>query len=368
MKKIISCIILILFFSFICNARNYTKYINKNYDYTIIVDYSISSGKNRFFVYNLKKECILKSLCECGKESKGIPIFSNNIGSNCSSLGKFEVKYLSKMSNDIPCFVLKGLDKSNNIIKWRQFLPDNNYTEIKYANDTDPTLTVTGLTPDKFNTGDPDKTYIYPGFVAYNPLSKRFYIFGMTFDSTKESAQPNLRLPHIVGVNAQTGAVIQFKNPSNKVSQPSDYQWSESGYPGTVSHTSNYTPFMPYGCTVISATKMVVFFNCATPGNAISIYGLVYTFSSDGSKLESVTDYNFHSYGGGVSHYQVYNTPDCARMFLIYSGPLYGLCGTGVTVPVARDYQRDNYRTKAIIRNQRYRKRLYRKSSIRGLC
>ena len=84
MKKIISCIILILFFSFICNARNYTKYINNNYDYTIIVDYSISSGKNRFFVYNLKKECILKSLCECGKESKGIPIFSNNIGSNCS--------------------------------------------------------------------------------------------------------------------------------------------------------------------------------------------------------------------------------------------------------------------------------------------
>ena len=248
-----------------------------------------------------------------------------------------------KTTSGIAEYYLAQLDKSNNIIKWRQFLPDNNYTEIKYANDTDPTLTVTGLTPDKFNTGDPNKTYIYPGFVAYNPLSKRFYIFGMTFDSTEESAQPNLRLPHIVGVNAQTGAVIQFKNPSNKVSQPSDYQWSESGYPGTVSHTSNYTPFMPYGCTVISATKMVVFFNCATPGNAISIYGLVYTFSSDGSKLESVTDYNFHSYGG-VSHYQVYNTPDCARMFLIYSGPLYGLCGTGVTVPVARDYQRDNYR------------------------
>lgn len=114
MKKIISCIILILFFSFICNAKNYTKYINKNYDYTIIVDYSIPSGKNRFFVYNNYKKCILKSLCECGIENNGIPLFSNNIGSNCSSLGRFEIQYFSKMSNNIPCFILKGLDKSNN--------------------------------------------------------------------------------------------------------------------------------------------------------------------------------------------------------------------------------------------------------------
>jgi hypothetical protein len=127
MKKIISCILILFLFSK-RYTKNYTKYINKNYDYTIIVDYSIPSGKNRFFVYNLKKECILKSLCECGKESKGIPIFSNNIGSNCSSLGKFEIKYLSKMSNNLLCFVLKGLDYSNNNALKRGILIHPYYT------------------------------------------------------------------------------------------------------------------------------------------------------------------------------------------------------------------------------------------------
>ena len=128
MKKLLSCIIISLFIFNISNAKNYNKYINKNYDYTIIVDYSIHSGKNRFFMYNNKKECILKSLCENGKEIKGIPVFSNTIGSNCSSLGKFEIKSFNIMSNNLPSFILKGLDKSNNNATKRQILIHPYYT------------------------------------------------------------------------------------------------------------------------------------------------------------------------------------------------------------------------------------------------
>jgi hypothetical protein len=109
-----------------------------------------------------------------------------------------------------------------------------------------------------------------------------------------------------------------------------------------MSPTGYYTPFLPYGCTVLSKTKMIVFFSYTYPETSPGVYGLVYTFSSDGSKLESVIDYSLKS-SGGISHYALYGSPVCARMHLIYSGPQYGLCGTGVTTSGAKDFQKDNY-------------------------
>jgi hypothetical protein len=79
------------------------------------VDYSIGSGKPRFFVYENDK-CVSKSLCAHGKgpgNTASKPKFSNEIGSGCSSLGTFKIVGRSVMSNGYPCLVLKGLDSTN---------------------------------------------------------------------------------------------------------------------------------------------------------------------------------------------------------------------------------------------------------------
>lgn len=130
MKKIIGIIIALLGILIINeysnnNVKDYSTYINNKYDYYIIVDYSIHPGKYRFFVFNNEKKCILKSLCEQGK---GINKFSNKIGSNYSSLGKFEVKGFNIMSNNSPSFLLDGLDFSNSNARVRQILIHSYYT------------------------------------------------------------------------------------------------------------------------------------------------------------------------------------------------------------------------------------------------
>lgn len=128
MKILIRIFIIFLFTS--CNninVKDYSKYINNfgNHDYIIIVDFSIHSGKNRFFLFDKNKNLILKSLCEHGyggKSTKVKPYFSNKIKSNCSSLGRFEVGSYNIMKNHIPSYLLKGLDSCNNNARKRQLL------------------------------------------------------------------------------------------------------------------------------------------------------------------------------------------------------------------------------------------------------
>ena len=129
-KKIIGIIIVLLGILLITNKcssnmKNYSTYIDNKHDYYIIVDYSIHPGKYRFFVFDNKGKCILKSLCEQGK---GVNKFSNKIGSNYSSLGKFKVKGFNIMSNNLPSFLLEGLDSSNSNAKKRQILIHPYYT------------------------------------------------------------------------------------------------------------------------------------------------------------------------------------------------------------------------------------------------
>lgn len=87
-------------------------------NFAIIVDFSKSSGKHRFFVCDLKKQKIISSsLCAHGS-GKGStmtkPIFSNEVGSNCSSVGHYKITGRHKMnSTGLPSFRLKGLDSSN---------------------------------------------------------------------------------------------------------------------------------------------------------------------------------------------------------------------------------------------------------------
>lgn len=86
--------------------------------YAVVVDFSYPSGKHRFFVCDLQtKKIIASSLCAHGSGNGSTitkPVFSNEVGSTCSSLGHYAITGRHKMSSTgLPSFRLKGLDSSN---------------------------------------------------------------------------------------------------------------------------------------------------------------------------------------------------------------------------------------------------------------
>ena len=106
---------------------------NMNKNVAIFVDYSIHSGKNRFIVYDFqKKKVILSSLCTHGNgggSTENKPVFSNQYGSNCSSLGMFKVgRYITTTRAKLPAFLLDGLSATNSNARKRQILIHPYYT------------------------------------------------------------------------------------------------------------------------------------------------------------------------------------------------------------------------------------------------
>ncbi|HSY61915.1 MAG TPA: murein L,D-transpeptidase catalytic domain family protein [Cytophaga sp.] len=82
------------------------------------VDMSIHSGKNRFFVWDFSaKKIISEGLCchGLGKESTvSTPVFSNESGSYCTSLGKYKIGIRSYSQWGIHIhYKLHGLEASN---------------------------------------------------------------------------------------------------------------------------------------------------------------------------------------------------------------------------------------------------------------
>ena len=88
-------------------------------DYCMLVDYGRHSGRVRFFLWDFEKgKPVLKSLCAHGY-GKGStarrPVFGNEIGSFCSSLGHYRVgkeKTMSKPKGR-KALLLYGKDKTN---------------------------------------------------------------------------------------------------------------------------------------------------------------------------------------------------------------------------------------------------------------
>ena len=101
-----------------CQKKKY------NEEFCILIDMSIHSGLNRFFVYDFTKKEITHSMLVghgCGKSpwsfdfSKEKPTFSNVDGSHCSSLGKYKIgeRAWSDWGINVK-YVLHGLEKTNN--------------------------------------------------------------------------------------------------------------------------------------------------------------------------------------------------------------------------------------------------------------
>ncbi|WP_303114776.1 murein L,D-transpeptidase catalytic domain-containing protein [Leyella stercorea] len=101
-----------------CERRGYST------DYYILVDFSIPSGKKRFFIYDLQHgKCVLSSYCMHGSgkgNTDATPKFSNEVGSGCSSLGRYVM--VGKGSKFKKSIRLRGLDKTNYLAETRGIL------------------------------------------------------------------------------------------------------------------------------------------------------------------------------------------------------------------------------------------------------
>ncbi|WP_316797192.1 murein L,D-transpeptidase catalytic domain-containing protein [Pedobacter agri] len=100
----------------------------------IMVDMSIHSGKNRIFVYDFnKKQITIEGLCAHdvgGGSTATKPVFSNAIGSNCSSLGKYKIKGRSYSNWGINIhYKMYGLEKTNSNAS-RRIVVLHSYTPV----------------------------------------------------------------------------------------------------------------------------------------------------------------------------------------------------------------------------------------------
>ena len=100
------------------SIQEYAKSHNYSSDYVFLIDMSLPSGKNRFFVYNLKKDSLEHSaLVAHGfgstvKNSEDQLIFSNNDYSFKTSLGKYKIGNSYNGTYGL-AYKLYGLDSSN---------------------------------------------------------------------------------------------------------------------------------------------------------------------------------------------------------------------------------------------------------------
>jgi L,D-transpeptidase-like protein len=96
--------------------NNYAIQNDLSTEYCFLIDMSLPSGRNRFFIYDLKKNSIVNSGLvahgSCNETFLSRPRFSNETKSGCSSLGKFKVGefYNGKYGKS---FRLYGLDNCN---------------------------------------------------------------------------------------------------------------------------------------------------------------------------------------------------------------------------------------------------------------
>ncbi|SDC58829.1 murein L,D-transpeptidase catalytic domain-containing protein [Pedobacter soli] len=100
-------------------ALAFCKKNNMDTSIAIMVDMSIHSGKNRFFVYDFKQKAItVEGLCAHGVGGGSTPtkvIFSNKVGSYCTSLGKYKVKGRAYSNWGINVhYKMYGMEESNN--------------------------------------------------------------------------------------------------------------------------------------------------------------------------------------------------------------------------------------------------------------
>lgn len=101
----------------ILDAKNFVAKNKFNEEVCFIINMKLHSGKNRFFVYDLKKDSVqmagLVAHGNCYQYWLEGRKYNNEIGGGCTSLGKYKVgnPYNGKFGR---AYKLHGLDKTNN--------------------------------------------------------------------------------------------------------------------------------------------------------------------------------------------------------------------------------------------------------------
>jgi hypothetical protein len=102
----------------IVEAVKFCKKQNLDTTIAFFVDMSIHSGKKRFYVYDFQKKTVLNSgLCCHGmglNSTQDSIVFSNETGSNCTSLGKYKtgIRAYSNWGINVH-YKMHGLEKTN---------------------------------------------------------------------------------------------------------------------------------------------------------------------------------------------------------------------------------------------------------------
>lgn len=97
-------------------AKMFCEQKGYNTSVCFLVDMSLTAGKNRFFVFGIKNDSVINyglvaHGC-CNRSFLSEPKFSNEIGSGCSSLGRYKIGYKYKGQFGI-AYKLYGLDSTN---------------------------------------------------------------------------------------------------------------------------------------------------------------------------------------------------------------------------------------------------------------
>lgn len=119
------------------SARNYCRQKGFNTRYCFLADFSIHSGRKRFFVWDFKGDSIkYASLCAhgYGKNSTTTkPVYSNVEGSSCSSLGRYKVGIRSYSKWGIHVhYKLHGLESTNNNA-YKRYVVLHSFTPVPKA-------------------------------------------------------------------------------------------------------------------------------------------------------------------------------------------------------------------------------------------
>jgi hypothetical protein len=97
-------------------AKTFAKQKGYNENTCFLIDMSVSSGKNRFYVFNMQKDSIMNSGLvthgRCNQMWLEGRKYSNVPGCGCTSLGRYKVGYPYRGTFGL-AYKLYGLDKTN---------------------------------------------------------------------------------------------------------------------------------------------------------------------------------------------------------------------------------------------------------------
>jgi hypothetical protein len=97
-------------------AKTFARQKGFNENTCFLIDMSVSSGKNRFYVYNMEKDSIVNSGLVTHGRCNQIWLegrkYSNVSGCGCTSLGRYKIGYPYRGTFGL-AYKLYGLDKTN---------------------------------------------------------------------------------------------------------------------------------------------------------------------------------------------------------------------------------------------------------------